>query len=123
MKKLLFLSLFFTCNLFSQEIKVKIIDIKAIDYYYVYKAVNYNLNDTITLLGSKVNSEEAKLVLLNTDECYKLKTRLKSAIKISPDKYFFCKPNITIIENVQISDESSLPILILEYENDFNCNK
>ena len=115
MKKTLILLLFLFSNIaFCQTKIVKVLNVSYIDYYYVYTAYNYISKDTIVLISSK-NDIEFKKILLKTKN-YVIETRLKSAIKISEDKYLFCKPNITTIQNIQISDKETLPVLITDYE-------
>lgn len=115
MKKTLILLLFLFSNIaFCQTKIVKVLNVSYIDYYYVYTAYNYISKDLIVLISSK-NDIEFKKILLKTKN-YVIETRLKSAIKISEDKYLFCKPNITTIQNIQISDKETLPVLITDYE-------
>ncbi|PWK17961.1 hypothetical protein LX78_02360 [Xanthomarina spongicola] len=115
MKKTLILLLFLFSNIaFCQTKVVKVLNVSYIDYYYVYTAYNYISKDLIVLISSK-NDIEFKKILLKTKN-YVIETRLKSAIKISEDKYLFCKPNITTIQNIQISDKETLPVLITDYE-------
>ncbi len=121
-KKTLFCLFLVICNYsFAQENCIKILDVNEIKYYYVYKAVNVYENDTITILSSKLD-KEFKIIKLEKNNFYEVKTRLKSAIKISDEKYIFCKPVINKIEDTQISDENKLPVLILDYKNVDICS-
>jgi hypothetical protein len=106
---------------FCQELKVKIIEVDSIDYYYVYKAIEREKADTITILSNKFKDNESDVIALDENNYYDLKTRFKSSIKTSLDKYLFCNPGITTINNIRISDESSLPVLILEYTKKQSC--
>jgi len=117
-KLLVFLIVLFCNNTFSQCKKVYITDVSSTDYYFVYRAIEFNIEtkDTIILLGNKFVTKDSKIIVLKKNKKYKLKTRLKSAIQISKDKYMFCKPGINILNNTKISNEDSLPILILTSE-------
>ena len=102
----------------GQTKKIKVIEITNIDYYYVYKVIEYEKSsiDTLILLGNKPNNKDYKEILLQKNKLYEIETRLKSAIKMSEDKYMFCKPTENILNNVIISNKKSLPILILNYK-------
>lgn len=117
MKKLLFISIFIICKFsFGQEKKViKVLEVDEIKYYYVYKTIDISTNDTIILLGSRLD-KEFKTVKLVKNSYYEVETRFKSAIKISNEKYMFCKPAVTKIDGIQISDKYSLPVLILDFK-------
>jgi hypothetical protein len=105
-------------EMLGQTKKIKVIEITNIEYYYVYKAVEFEKTqtDTIILLGNKPNNKEYKEILLQKDKKYEVETRLKSAIKMSEEKYMFCKPTRNVLNNVVISNKKSLPILILDYK-------
>lgn len=104
-KKIIFVLFLMTSSFsFGQKKWVKILEVKEIKYYYVYKAINKSTKDTITLLGSKLD-EEFKIVKLAKDYSYKIKTRPRSLIQTSENMVFICTPAITIFEGVQISDE------------------
>lgn len=112
-KKILFSLGLIICNYsFGQNSCIKILEVNEIKYYYVYKAFDVSNKDTITVLSSKLD-KEFEIIKLNKNEFYKVKTRIKSAIKISEEEYFLCKHAITIIDGVPISDEKKLPILII----------
>ncbi len=102
----------------GQTKKIEVIEITNIDYYYVYKAVEYEKTpvDTIILLGNKPNNKDYKEILLQKGKKYEVETRLKSAIKMSEDKYMFCKPTRNMLNNIVISNKKSLPVLILNYK-------
>lgn len=102
----------------GQTKKIKVIEITNIGYYYVYKAVEYEKipADTIILLGNKANNKDYEVMLLQKDKKYEVETRLKSAIKMSEDKYMFCKPTRNVLNGVIISDKKNLPVLILNYK-------
>lgn len=102
----------------SQTKKIEIIEITEIDFYYVYKAIEYEKIpvDTIILLGSKLNNPEFKEVFLQKNKKYEVETRLKSAIKSSNNRYMFCKITQNILNNVIISDKKNLPVLILDFD-------
>ena len=115
--------LLFNSHLFSQEMKVKIIEVNSIDFYYVYKAkvCDSEMSNIITIISNKFKDKESDAIELKENDCYEIKTRLKSNIKTSLDKYLFCNPGKTTINNIRISDESSLPVLILEYKKINTC--
>lgn len=100
---------------------IEILKMDEIEYYYVYTVLNFSTKDTITILGSK-NDEEFDRVKLDQGNLYKIKTRTKSAIKVSEEGYIFCKPAITTIDNIRISDENKLPVLILDYLRVNECS-
>jgi hypothetical protein len=102
---------------------IKILDIQEIKYYYVYKAFEIEKKDTLTFISSK-SDIEFRMIMLEKDSIYKIKTRIKSTIKISDSTYVFCKHGKTIIENVQISDKNKLPIMIIDFNkiNNYCCN-
>lgn len=99
---------------------VKVLEVDEVAYYYVYSAFNFSQNDTIILLGSKLD-EEFKTIKLDKNNLYKIKTRLRSAIKVSDEKYIFSKHAITTINDIQISNKNQLPILILDYKKVNEC--
>jgi hypothetical protein len=111
------------CNIsFGQERCIKILEVNEIKYYYVYKVFDVSVKDTITILSSKLDTE-FEIIKLDINKFYKVETRLQSAIKISEEKYKFCKHAITIIEEVQISDKYKLPVLILNFKEVKYCEK
>lgn len=109
----------------SQTKKIEVLKIDEIDFYRVYKVIDYESpqRDTLLLLGCKPNNEDFKNVYLEVGKKYKVETRLNSRIKISEDKYMFCSPGITIINKIPISKKSNLPILILDYEQIYCLEK
>jgi len=107
------LFLFNTMSSFAQ--RVKILECENIKYYHVYKVFDFDKKDTLIMLSSK-NDIEFKIFKLNINKCYEIKTRFKSAIKISKEEYLFCKPTIIVIEKVTISNKGTLPILIENYK-------
>lgn len=109
----LFLGLSSTC--FGQEKCIQVLEVNEIRYYYVYKVFEIPSNDTITIISSKLDPE-FETIKLEKNKFYKVKTRLRSAIKISEEKHLFCKHAITIIENIPISDKYNLPVLVLDYK-------
>ncbi|WP_395044490.1 hypothetical protein [Flavobacterium sp.] len=111
--------------IFGQTKKIQVIEIANIDYYYVYKVVEYEKTptDTIIVLGNKPNNKDNKEILLKKGKKYEVETRLKSAIKISDERYMFCKPTQNVFNNVVISNKKSLPILILNYKEILLENK
>ena len=111
---LLFIFYFILNSIYSQKKIIKVLTIQNIEFYYVYKAYDYCSKDTIVLLSSKAD-DEFKKFRLNIGKRYVVETRPKSAIKISKDEYVFCKPNVTTLENIKISDDG-LPILILNFK-------
>lgn len=121
-KKILSITLFllFVNFVYGQKKEIKVLEIKSIKYYYVYKTYNYCSKDTIILLSSRADSEFKK-IKLEIENCYKIETRPKSAIKISEEEYMFCKPTETNIEGVRISDKDKLPVLILDHKKLEKC--
>jgi hypothetical protein len=112
--KILILILFFSQSLFSQDLTVKILNSKETKYYFIYNTIESLNQDSLIFISSK-SDNEFPIFKLEKDKCYKIKYRLRSAIKIEEEIHFLCKPNRTSIEGVQISDTSSLPKLILDY--------
>ena len=104
--------------IFGQSKKVKVIKVTTIDYYYVYKVIEYNKNylDTLILLGNREINKDDKEILLKMNKKYLINTRLKSAIRTSDENFMICKPTENILNNVVISNKKSLPVLILNYE-------
>lgn len=121
-KIVLLLFLVFNNISFGQENCIQVLEVNEIKYYYVYKALSIATNDTITILSSKLDTE-FDLIKLDKNKYYKIETRLKSAIKISEEKYVFCKHAITTIENIAISDKYKLPVLVLNYKEVEYCEK
>jgi len=115
-----FLFCFIFNSIYGQNKQIKVLTIQSIEYYYVYKVYDYCSKDTIILLSSRAD-KEFKKIELNIGKCYKVETRLKSAIKVSKDEYVFCKPNKTTLDNVEISDDG-LPVLILNFRELKKCD-
>lgn len=118
MKKLFIITFFaifsVISNNFNDYICIKILDVQEIKYYYVYKAFEIEKKDTLTFISSK-SDIEFKMIKLEKDSIYKVKTRIKSTIKITDSTYVFCKHGKTYIENVQISDKNKLPNIIIYF--------
>lgn len=105
------------CNYGSaQSKKIKVLNTNDIKYYKVYKALDLSTNDSLILLGCKANNKDFSEVELTVGEFYTVDTRLNSHIKVEEDNYLFLHHGITMIQNIQISNKGSLPVLILSYE-------
>lgn len=100
---------------YCQNKKVEVIDIANIDYYNVYKVIEFKTtsNDTLILLGCNDNNKDFTEINLEKGKKYNIETRLYSSVKISEDRYMFCKPSGNILNSTRISIKGSLPILIL----------
>lgn len=116
LKEILLLQFFiFASMVYGQSKKtVQILEENEIEYYFIYKAIDYskNTNDTLFLLTSKLNNViGSEVIKLKIGKKYEAETRLYSKVRISNDMYVFCKPGGNIIEGDTVS-MNSLPILI-----------
>jgi len=109
---------FFKDNAFGQSQHIQVLSKEEIEYYNVYKVIDYvnKNNDTLIMIGCKSNNKDFKKINLGVGKKYKIKSRLNSQIKISNEKYIFCSPGVNVISKIPISLKGSLPVLILDYE-------
>lgn len=109
---------FFKDHAFGQLQYVQVLSKDEIDYYNIYKVIDYvnKSDDTLIMIGSKSNNKDFKEINLGIGKKYQIKSRLNSQIKISDEKYIFCSPGVNVISEIPISLKGSLPVLILDYE-------
>lgn len=89
---LVYFFLFVTISYSQTEKSLKILKENEIEYYYVYKAIDFSRkkNDTLFFMTSKSNNTiDSKSLKLKVGLNYIVKTRLYSRVRISEDIYFF----------------------------------